>query len=113
MKSAGWITVFFGILILIGGVIGRIQADSAASLVMGISFGVLLILASISMFQEHLVGTYLGILLILLLDAFFTFRWLLTFKFFPPGIFSIISTVVLVIVTILVRRHFANQQKKK
>ncbi len=110
MKSAGWITFFFGILVLIGGIVGRIQADSAASLVMGISFGVLLLLSSISMFKEHLLGTYLGIILILLLDAFFTFRWLLTFKFLPPGLMSIISTVVLVIVTILVRRHFAKRK---
>jgi uncharacterized membrane protein (UPF0136 family) len=113
MKAAAWITLFYGILILIGGIIGHIQAASTASLITGIVFGVLLFFSALGMFKDHLFPCYLALLMIILLDAFFTFRWLLTFQFIPAGLLSLVSFVTLVIVALLVRNHLQAQRNKK
>ncbi len=113
MKTAAWITLFYGILILIGGIMGHTQAASAISLIMGILFGTLLIIAAAGMFKNRLLPCYSAILLILLLDAFFSYRWLYTFQFFPSGLFSIISIITLIVVIILVRLHLQKERNLK
>ena len=110
MKAAAWITLFYGILILIGGIIGHLKAGSAASLIMGLAFGILLILSSFGMFKNRLFPAYVALLLTLILDAFFTYRWLFTFQFMPSGLFAIISLVVLFLLVILLRAHLIQRR---
>lgn len=112
MKIAAWITLIYGFLLIIGGIIGYIQAASTISLIMGICFSILIFLAAIGMFKDRLLPCYLGIILILILDAFFTYRWLFTFKFFPAGLMSIISMIALIAVAILVRNHLRGERNK-
>lgn len=113
MKTAAWITFIYGILILIGGIIGHVQSGSTASLVTGIAAGVLLLLAAVGMFRDHLFPCYFGIILIFALDAFFTYRWLLTMNFLPAGLMSLISLVVLIAVVLLIRKHLKQQRKQR
>jgi len=110
MKAAGWITFLYGLLILAGGFIGHIKAASTVSLLVGIIFGIFLLLSAIGMFKDHLFPAYFGLLLILLLDAFFTYRWLYTLKFFPAGILCLISFAVFIIIAILIRNHLRKQR---
>lgn len=110
MKAAAWIILIYGIVVLVGGVIGHLQAGSAASLITGASFGILLLLSSIGMFRDHLFPTYAALILTLLLDAFFTYRWVLTMKFFPAGIMSLLSLIVLIAATQLVKNHLKRQR---
>ncbi len=105
MKGAGFITFFFGLIVLIGGIMGYVKAASFPSLIMGLSFGIILCLSAWGMFQDHLFPAYVGIILILALDAFFTYRWLLTYKFFPAGLMSIIGLIAFLAVAILIRNH--------
>ena len=110
MKKAGWITFFYGLIMIIGGVIGYMQAASTTSLVMGIICGGLLILSAFGMMKDKLFSMYGGVILILILDGFFTFRWLHSFQFFPAGLFSLISLGVLISVLILIRNHLHSQR---
>jgi uncharacterized membrane protein (UPF0136 family) len=111
MKIPSWLTFIYGIIILIGGFIGHVQAASTTSLIMGLVFGILLLLCAAGMFKDRLFPAYFGILLILILDAFFTYRWLFTFQFFPAGFFSLLSTLVLIFVVLSIRKHLQNWRK--
>ena len=110
MKKAAWVTFFYALIILIGGIMGHAKAASAASLVTGLVFGILLFLSAIGMYKDHLFPAYCGIVFIFLLDAFFIYRWLYTLSFFPAGILSLLSFAVLVAVVILIRNHLKAQR---
>lgn len=110
MRKAAWITFFYALIILIGGIIGHAKAASTASLTMGIIFGILLLFSAAGMYKNHLLPAYCGILLIFILDAFFTYRWIYTFSFLPPGLLALLSLVVLVAVAILIRNDLKSQR---
>lgn len=103
MKLAAWITLIYGLIVIAGGIMGYIKASSTASVVMGSVFGFLLLLSALGIMGKWTFPAYIAILLTLVLDAFFTYRWLFSFKFMPAGLMSIISTVVLLILAVLVK----------
>ena len=105
MKAASWITLIYGIFIILGGLMGHIKSASTVSLVTGSLFGLFLVLASFGMFRDHLLPSYFALIITLILDAFFTYRWLLTFKFMPSGLMSLISLGVLIALLVLLRSH--------
>lgn len=109
MKAASWITLLYGIFIFLGGLMGHIKAGSTASLISGVSFGVLLVLAAFGMFRDHLLPAYFALILTLVLDAIFTYRWLLTFKFMPSGLMSLLTLGVLAALLVLLKNHLRSQ----
>jgi len=113
MKKAGWITLFYGFIVLIGGFMGFLKAASMASLIMGGIFGVLLILSAIGMLRNKLFPAYVGLILVLLLDGFFTYRYLLTYSFFPSGFMCLLSLFVLIINVFLFKKHLGVEQKDR
>lgn len=113
MKGAAFVTLIYAILIFIGGILGHIKAGSTTSFITAIVASVLLILSAIGMFKDHLLPCYFGILVIFALDAFFTYRWLLTMKFMPGGLMTLISLAALIIVVLLVRKHLKMQRKRR
>lgn len=111
MKAAGTILVLFSIFIFTGGIMGQVKAASTLSLVMGTVFGVLLLLAGIGTLKNHLFPAYMGLVLTLLLDAFFTYRYLATLVFLPSGLLCLVSLVVLIVVASLIRSHLKHEQQ--
>lgn len=107
MKKAAGITGAYGLLVLIGGIMGHVKAASTVSLVMGILFGLLLLGSSLLMMRKKIVGLYAAIGTLLVLDAFFTYRFLKTLRFFPSGLFAILSLVVLALLILLLRKRRA------
>jgi len=104
-----YIVAFYGILILVGGLIGHAKAASTASLVMGVVFGVLLLIAAGCMFthRNYLKGAYFAIVLTFILDAFFSYRYLTSMKFLPSGLLSLISLGMLLLLVTHVRQKFS------
>jgi uncharacterized membrane protein (UPF0136 family) len=102
-----FVVLIYAILILAGGIIGHAKAASTASLVMGVVFGVLLLTASIGMFKRTSKRTSWGgtfaLILTLLLDAFFTYRFVQTGKFMPSGMLSLVSLIVMVLLALHIR----------
>lgn len=96
MQIAGWITLLYGIIILLGGIMGHVKAASKASLIMGLICGALLIGASILIFRKIPMGFLIALILTFALDAFFTYRFFITMKFMPAGLMSIISLAALI-----------------
>jgi uncharacterized membrane protein (UPF0136 family) len=96
MKKLSLLVLIYGVLILIGGIIGHIKAGSQPSLVMGIAMSVLLLLSSFAMYKEKKFGYYAAIVLAFFLDAFFSYRFTITHSFFPAGFMSLVSLAVLI-----------------
>lgn len=91
MQTTAWISLVYGAFVLFGGIMGHVKAHSLMSLVAGIIFGVLLITSSFLSFKGKLLGQKLALVLVIILDVFFMWRFAKTRHFFPPGMMSLIS----------------------
>jgi uncharacterized membrane protein (UPF0136 family) len=105
MKKTAWIIFLYALLILIGGIIGHVHSASLASLISGLSFGILLLVASGLIFMKQPFGYWMALALSILLEGFFTWRFAKTLKFLPAGLLSLISLVVIIIVALKIRRR--------
>ncbi|MDB9349840.1 TMEM14 family protein [Nodularia spumigena] len=85
----------YGILAVIGGIIGYIQANSQVSLFSGIISGLLLILAAYLQIQGLAWASILAVLLTLILVIFFALRLAKTRKFMPAGLMVILGMLAL------------------
>lgn len=85
----------YGILLLIGGLIGYLKAHSWPSLLMGGLSGGLALLCAYTLQRGVALAETASKLLSGCLMLFFSYRFLLTFKFFPSGLMAIISLLVL------------------
>lgn len=84
----------YGVLLLVGGIIGHLKAHSTASLVMGIFSSQLIIMCSVLIYKKQPLGYVLGRVLVGLLCAFFMYRFFLTGKMMPSGLMAMISIVI-------------------
>ena len=104
-KKTTWIVFSYALLILVGGIIGYVQSASKASLISGIAFGSLLLISAGLMFQRKQIGTWMALFLSVILEVFFTWRFAKTLHFFPSGLLSLISLVVIILVALKVRKR--------
>ncbi len=87
----------YGILSIIGGIIGYIQATSRVSLLSGSISGLLLIFAAYFQLQGQAWGSILAVLVTAVLVVFFAFRLAKTRKFMPAGLMTILGMVALAV----------------
>jgi len=87
----------YGILSIIGGIIGYIQATSRVSLLSGSISGLLLIFAAYFQLQGQAWGSILAVLVTAVLVVFFAFRLAKTRKFMPAGLMTILGMVSLAV----------------
>ncbi len=87
----------YGILAVIGGIIGYIQAHSQVSLLSGTISGLLLIIAAYFQFQGQTWASILAVGVTAVLVAFFAFRLAKTRKFMPAGLMIILGTLALTV----------------
>jgi uncharacterized membrane protein (UPF0136 family) len=111
MKTAGIVIFLYALIILIGGIIGHVKAESMASLIMGVAFGITLLAMSIATFKNKDWGYYIALILVFILDAFFTYRLAHTGRFMPSGMLCLISLAVLLILSFLMRRKIKSLLK--
>src|SRR5437762_2801317 len=90
----------YGMLVLIGGVIGWVKAKSKPSLISGIAFGVALIVVGIGVDQGHSMEVWLAGGLAGLLAAIMGLRFAKTRKFMPAGLVAVLSVVVALLVIV-------------
>lgn len=89
--------IAYGILAIVGGIIGYIQAKSKASLISGTISGLLLIFGGVMQLQRQNWGLLLTTVVTVLLVFVFTIRAAKTRKFMPAGLMSVLGIAVLVI----------------
>ena len=83
MKITAWIVGLYALIILIGGLIGYMKADSIPSLISGLTFGTVLFLCSYAIFRGKLAAQYIALCVAFILDGFFTHRFAKTLHFLP------------------------------
>lgn len=83
--------IAYGILVLVGGILGYIQAKSKMSLISGLVSGVLLILAAIASLAGQPWGLFLAAAITAALIVVFIIRWFKTRKFMPAGLMIVIG----------------------
>jgi len=83
--------IAYGILAIVGGTLGYIQAQSKISLLAGCGCGILLLISALLQFQGQTWALFaaMGITVILLLA--FMMRWIKTRKFMPAGLMLILG----------------------
>ncbi|MBD2296603.1 hypothetical protein H6G06_24755 [Anabaena sphaerica FACHB-251] len=88
----------YGILALVGGIIGYIQAKSKVSLMSGSISGLLLLFAGYCQLQGQTWGLTLAAFVTAILVVFFAFRLAKIRKFMPAGLMIIFGMLTLVII---------------
>lgn len=99
-QIASWSILIYGVLVLLGGLIGYLKAKSQVSLLSGLGSGLALIAAWFVSRQVPQIGMAIATLIALVLCVVFVMRFLRTRAFMPSGmmmIFSLGATVVFVI----------------
>ncbi|MBH8551571.1 hypothetical protein I8751_04105 [Nostocaceae cyanobacterium CENA357] len=97
MNSSIIAALAYGILAIIGGVIGYRQANSQVSLISGSISGLLLIVAAYFQFQGQTWASILAVGVTAVLVAFFAFRLAKTRKFMPAGLMILLGTLALAV----------------
>ena len=87
--------IAYGVLALIGGIIGYVQAQSKASLISGSISGLLLIIAGVMQLQGQGLGLILATVITAVLVIVFAIRLTKTRKFKPAGLMSLLGLVSL------------------
>lgn len=95
MRPTGWIVLIYALIVFLGGIFGYVKAESVPSLVMGVIFAVILSTSAFALLNEKWIGMRAAIAATALLAAFFIYRFILTFKFMPPGLMALLSIAVL------------------
>lgn len=104
MKVSAWITFFYAMIIIIGGVMGFVKADSVISLVLGTISGLFLLSTMIATRKGKMLGVYSAMFYAGILDAFFTYRFVKTGAFMPSGIMCLLSIGFIGLMTLQIRK---------
>ena|SRR5579872_722658 len=110
-SKASLMLFIYAFLIFLGGIIGYIKAGSGMSLMMGLVFGTLLMICALAIYKRKIVGIWIALGLVIILDAFFTYRFMKTQSFLPSGLFSLLSLVTLFLMIFELRRDAIDHHK--
>ena len=89
--------LIFGILTIIGGIIGYVKAGSWASIIAGSIAGILLLVAGWLLPEHQAAGLATALVVSLLLGAQFIPKFLRTGKPMPAGVMSILSWIGIIV----------------
>lgn len=99
MKQKSLIVAGYASLVLMGGIIGFIVANSLASILISSLFAALLFICSFLISKNNIMGYNIASGLVLCLFLFFGYRFFTSFKIFPAGIMFLVSGGVLCYLT--------------
>src|SRR5437764_7910888 len=93
MEAARIYFVIFGILTVVGGVVGYIKAGSVASIIAGSITGVLLLVAAFLLPEHRTIGLATALIVSLLLAAQFVPKFLRSGRVMPAGMMAILAVI--------------------
>ncbi len=94
---ATWSILIYGLVVLLGGVMGYVKAKSQASLYSGVGSGIALLITWFIGTQNPVAGLGLATLLALVLFVVFVLRFSRTRAFMPAGLMMLLSLVATVL----------------
>ncbi len=89
--------IAYGILAIVGGIMGYSQAQSKASLISGSISGLLLILGGVMLLQGQAWGLILATVVTAVLIIVFAIRLFKTRKFMPAGLMTLLGLAALAV----------------
>ncbi len=96
MKAPGIVILFFGLIVLAGGIIGYTTPQSMASLIASIAGGALgigLLASGVGVFRVKNLGFLTAPILTLLLTTFFGYRFVRSGEIIPSGLMAALGLV--------------------
>ena len=93
MEAAKIYFIVFGVLTIIGGIVGYLKAGSVASIIAGSITGVLLLVAAFLLPEHRAIGLATALIVSLLLAAQFAPKFLRTGRVMPAGMMSVLSVI--------------------
>lgn len=96
MRTAALYEMLFGLLTLIGGIIGLAMAGSVVSLAAGVPAGLALMVAGLQMQKGKRRGVMMALVVTLLLLGYFGYTlFFAAATFFPNGVMAVLSAISL------------------
>ncbi len=89
--------LIFGVLTIVGGVIGYVKAGSLPSIIAGAITGVLLLVAGWILPTNRAVGLAIALIVSILLAVQFVPKLIRTGKMMPAGLMSVLSVIGIVV----------------
>jgi uncharacterized membrane protein (UPF0136 family) len=93
MEVAKVYFIIFGLLTIVGGIMGYVKAGSTASIIAGAITGVLLIVAAFLLPEHRVAGLATALIVSVLLAGQFAPKFFRTGKVMPAGIMSVLSVI--------------------
>jgi uncharacterized membrane protein (UPF0136 family) len=100
MEASKIYFIVFGVLTIVGGVVGYIKAGSVASIIAGSVAGVLLLVAALLLPEHRAIGLATAFIISLLLAAQFVPKFIRTGRVMPAGMMSILSVIGIIAVIV-------------
>ncbi len=101
---ASYIILVYGMLVIVGGVVGFVKSGSVPSIIAGSAFGILIIGSALLTLKENVVGWYAALTCACFLAVFFGFRYYGSHKFMPAGLMIILSVVAIITILLSLRK---------
>lgn len=95
MNPASFTTILYGVIVLIGGLIGYMKASSQASLIAGSLFGIGLVITGLGMALNWAWAFHAALTLMVFLAIFFAIRFYTTGAWMPAGVMLIMSIIAI------------------
>jgi uncharacterized membrane protein (UPF0136 family) len=95
MQKKSVVIALYAALVLVGGIMGYIKAESMISLMAGSFTALLLFICSYLIWRGNQVAYKIATGIVTCLLAFFGYRFFGSFKFMPAGLMSIASSALL------------------
>ena len=100
MGLSVWVVGIYGVLTLSGGAIGYLKAKSRASLVAGLTAGVILLVCAYGMRNESTIAAIVSLLIAALLGGRFMGTWRRTHRVMPDLLMVALSLATLLSVSL-------------
>ena len=93
MQTSALIVIVYGLLVLVGGVMGYVKAKSLPSLISGVLFGVLLLISGVGIQQGAKASLIIALTLTVVLLVIMGLRFVKSKKFMPAGLIALLSAI--------------------
>ena len=111
IEMAQVVLAIYGILLIVGGIIGKTKSGSSASLFAGAICGIAALIGYWQSLSDPAVGFLTGGLVGLLLTGIFMSRFVRTRKFMPAGLVLLLSLLVGILTMMARQEYLLNQDK--
>jgi uncharacterized membrane protein (UPF0136 family) len=113
MKISGGIVLAYGVVVMLGGLIAYLKADSLTSLFTATIAGAALVAGGMGLIRNSIYAYFVSVAVTTLLAVFFMVRYIITEKMMPSGMMAGLSVIVLLLLLVTKGRHITNKIETK